>query len=653
MYIIKKVRSLSPIDYAAEELRKYLRMMMLESGNIDIVYDPEAKDGFRLGLMQDFGLDVSDAENIELDDIIYIDTDENGGIIAGDNPRSVLLAVYEYLRQNGCRWLMPGVDGEYIPLQDIVPVKFRHKPSCRFRGQCNEGAEYQSNMIEAIEFTPKLGMNVFMIEHFNPMSYYKQYYEHDYNKNRTPEPVGDNQVIQWKRQCEAEISKRGLLLHDIGHGWTSWPFGIDPGIKGTEEEKNAMVPEENKQYLAMVNGERLLFHGVPFNTQICMSNKTARKMVADFVADYAEKHTNSDYIHVWLADGYNNHCECEECKKMIPSDFYVMLLNDIDEELTRRKLNTRIVYIAYTETMWAPKVEKLKNTDRFALLFAPISREYSYSLRLSEGDVEITPFVRNKNSLPTNFEELYACLEEWMKAGETPRIAYEYHFWRHQAHDAAGISLAKVINGDIKSYLDYNISGVIEDGSQRSFFPTGLAFYTYGRTLFDASLTADEIIEEYFSAAFGDDWRMFYDYLDKLGRAFGHDYLSGDRFRHSDDRSEWYAPEHVESLNEVGKILALGRELIKSHYNSDVRVRTVSVRLLEFHALYAELLAEVFKKKAVGDDDGAYKLYEELLLECGKYELAFERYFDPAIYGYALYRILKTKTNVKSDVVIQ
>ena len=126
---IYKIRSESPIDFAAEELRKYLRMMMPDAGNYKVRFNPEAKDGFRLGLMEDFDLDVSDAEDAELDDILYIDCDETGGIIAGSNSRSVLLAVYEYFRQMGCRWLFPGVDGEYIPLKNITPVKYRHKPS--------------------------------------------------------------------------------------------------------------------------------------------------------------------------------------------------------------------------------------------------------------------------------------------------------------------------------------------------------------------------------------------------------------------------------------------------------------------------------------------------------------------------------------------
>ena len=175
MYSIYKITSNTVVDFAAEELKKYLRMMNPEMGEININYNPEAKDGFRLGLMQDFGLDVSDVEDVELDDILYIDTDKSGGIIAGDNPRSVLLSVYEYLRKNGCRWLFPGVDGEFIPVKDIEPVNFRYKPSLRYRGQCNEGAEFQADMIEAIEFTPKVGMNVFMMEFFIPTNYRFEY----------------------------------------------------------------------------------------------------------------------------------------------------------------------------------------------------------------------------------------------------------------------------------------------------------------------------------------------------------------------------------------------------------------------------------------------------------------------------------------------
>ena len=171
MFRIYKVNVSPVVDYAAEELKKYLRMMMPDAGEIIIERKLDATEGFRLGLMADFGLDTSEADDLTLDDILHIDTDECGGIIAGSNPRSILLAVYKYLTLNGCRWLFPGIDGEFIPIKDVVATKYHKMADMRYRGQCNEGAEYQPNMMEAIEFTPKIGMNVFMMEFLNPRAY--------------------------------------------------------------------------------------------------------------------------------------------------------------------------------------------------------------------------------------------------------------------------------------------------------------------------------------------------------------------------------------------------------------------------------------------------------------------------------------------------
>ena len=123
MYCIHKITLNPTVDFAAEELKKYLRMMMPRCGEVAIDYDAKAENGFRLGLMQDFGLDISDAEKPDLDDIVYVEADANGGIIAGSNPGALLIAVYRYLRFQGCRWLFPGVDGEWIPvIEGLTPV---------------------------------------------------------------------------------------------------------------------------------------------------------------------------------------------------------------------------------------------------------------------------------------------------------------------------------------------------------------------------------------------------------------------------------------------------------------------------------------------------------------------------------------------------
>ena len=629
MFIINKVTSSSTVDYAAEELKKYLRMMMPEGGDVKISYAPDAKDGFRLGLMADFGLDISDAADTELDDILYINCDTSGGVIAGTNPRSVLLAVYEYLRQNGCRWLFPGVDGELIPMQDIKPVEYRHKPSMRYRGWCNEGAEYQQCMLDAIEFAPKVGLNIFMLEAHIPFGYYDNYYSHPNNANyRTPEPVSRKTILQWKRQCEAEIAKRGLQFHDIGHGWTAYPFGVKLSANYNLDKDNSVYGEDMVKYIAEVDGVRGVYRGNFMNTNYCMSNPDARALVTKSVVEHARRHTNADYIHVWLSDGLNSHCECAECRKKTPSDWYVIQLNEIDEALTKEGLPSRIVFIAYLDTVWPPITERLANPDRFTLLIAPITRKYSESVP-DEGirGAKPTPYVRNKCLLPSDLESYLEYFELWKAAFPGPSICYEYHFWRPQFYDITGVELAKVINRDVKAYRSRGVMGIIEDGSQRSFFPTGLALYTYARSQFDVSLTADEIREEYFSALLGEAKGEIEDYLARLEKLMPAAFIMGNA---SEDLSvsKYYSPSMLEKLAKVPDAVSYGRQIIEKYYNSDARVRTVAIRTLELHALWVERLAKALAKKAVGDDKGALEEFAVLKDEMGKREAEHESIYD-------------------------
>ncbi len=649
MFKIYKKSLCSPIDYAAEELKKYLRMMVPAAGEIAVSYDPNAQEGFRLGLMQDFGLDVSDAEDTELDDILYIHADEKGGIIAGDNPRSVLLAVYEYLRKQGCRWLFPGVDGEFIPVVEAVkPVDYRHMPSCRYRGLCSEGSEYQAGMLEAIEFIPKLGMNVFMIQFRIPTSFYRRYYNHLHNeKNRPPEPVSDEIIAQWKRQCEVEISRRGLQFHDIGHGWTADPFGIDSSRRNTDGDNEKLVSKEARQFLALrPNGDgfsRRLVDNTPNYTQFCMSNSIARRKVVQYAADYAGSHSNIDYLHMWLGDAMNSHCECEACRKRIPSEWYVILLNELDEELTKRKLNTRIVFIVYTDTIWPPVAERLKNQKRFTLLFAPISRSYTSSIPEVAGQEKTVPYELNKAVMPDSLEKNLAYFNKWKEMWKGANIAFEYHFWKHQFKDMGGIRLSGILYDDVKAYKKYNMDGIIQCGSQRSFFPTGLPFYTYARAIFDVKQTAEEIAEEYLSCAFGANWKEFYDYLESLGEIFNQKYLEQEDSA-SQERSPYYNPAQAERLKQVPAILERGRALIKAHYNMPYRVQTASVRLLEMHARFAELFAQALIPKALGQDDEADEFFEVLKDEMGKKEIYFQSCYDHGLLFYDLVSLFASRT---------
>ena len=635
MYKIYKITSHPTVDFAAEELKKYLRMMMPEAGEIFIKYDPEAKDGFRLGLMEDFGLDTSEAEDLVLDDILHIDTDAEGGIIAGSNYRSILLSVYRYLTINGCRWFFPGVDGEYIPVKTVEATKYHKMADCRFRGQCNEGAEYQPNMMEVIDFQPKIGMNVFMMEFDNPKVYYDYYYgSHHNEKNRPPEPINATIAKQWKRQCEAELSKRSLQFHDMGHGWTAEPFGISSTNGWVREDENP-VPPEMRQYLALCNGERELWRGVALSTQFCMSNPEARSIVAKYIANYAEMHQNVDYLHVWLADGAYNQCECEECQKANPTDWYVMMLNEIDERLTAKGLDTRIVFICYTDTTWAPLYEKLKNTKRFSFMLAAITRTYQTPVPQELPDIKIQPYVRNKaGTYPGTVEEYILHAKDWKKAGDCPSLVYEYHFWLHQYRDPGSLWFAKLIHDDIKGYYKHGFNGIIEDGSQRSFFPTGFHFLTYAATLFDTKVDLEELKKDYFSHAFGDVWQEVINYLTEIGEALDPAYIM------PEGKNGYYEPSRAKKFRAVKDIVAKYQPIFEEHRNMPYRAQTVSMKLIRYHMEYCLGLAELWTLKCLGADPEVVTEFKKFEESFGRHEFEIGTYFDQRMCFSSFSRIL-------------
>jgi len=647
MLQIKKLRADHVLDYAAEELKKYLRMMMPEGGDVEITYAPDAKDGFRLGLLEDFSLPF-EGTDARLDDVIHIEAEKEGGILAGSNPRSVLFAVYRFLRENGCRWLYPGVDGDYVPMKEIEPVSYHKMASHRFRGFCNEGSESQSCMLECAEYYAKLEMNVYMLEWAVPNGYYNRFYTHRSNTaNRAPEPVSDEQILQWKRQCEVEIAKRGLMFHDMGHGWTSIPFGF-PGINTVDNKFDLSgYTEEQKQVLALKNGKRDFYRDAPIFTNVCMSRPHVRSAIANAVVEYSEKHRNVDYLHVWLSDGTNNHCECEECAKKIPSDWYIQIMNEIDEKLREKELDTRIVFIAYTDTMFAPQTEKIKNPERFSLLFAPIARDYQSSMEENAVLPEAPVYVRNNWKRPTTAES-FAHLRDWKKNWKGPSFSYEYHFWRHQYLDPGGLALAKRLYEDVRGLRYAELEGYVEDGSQRSGFPNAFPVYIYAETLMNRDCDFEAVKEDYFSHIYGEDWREAESILSRITTAFDFGYMEGVKSKNR-EISLYYDPERVPRLQAIAELCAEEKALAEKHMTCPTRPQTVSWRLLAFHAEYCKLFSEILVEKARGHNFRAKELLSEFCDKMGAYEIQWERYYD---HGLAC-RVLEQITGKPKKIILE
>ena len=318
--------------FAASELESYLDRMLPSPPDLTIRLLSSGGDP-----MDGFSIRVGERE----------------GEIRGSNDRSVLLGVYDYLHHLGCRFLGPGRDSEVVPhiTPDLLPANYEKHASFRHRGVCIEGADSRENILDFIDWLPKVGYNSFFLQFKTPYAFLARWYHHLENPFLTPESYTVSDAARDMVGLEEAMKKRGLLLHKLGHGWTGEALGYetmnwDPNPRPLAPEKEPLAAE--------VNGVRALWKGSPANTNLCFHNGDAVDLFASLVVRYAKENPSADYLHVWLADEYNNVCECEGCRETTPSDQYVELLNELDRRLTAEGLSTRIVFLLYPDLLWPP-----------------------------------------------------------------------------------------------------------------------------------------------------------------------------------------------------------------------------------------------------------------------------------------------------------
>lgn len=627
MFSIKKMRADNVIDFAAEELKKYLWMMMPECSDIPISFDSDAKDGFRLGLLEDFGL-PNEAKDPNTDDVVHVDTTENGGILAGSNPRSVLFAVYRYLRLNGCRWLFPGVDGEHIPRQPVTAQRYHKLADHHVRGYTIEGDPSVEQVLDYIDYHAKKELNYFAPTGIH--TYHYRYYNHDRNTmNREPEPVTPSLIDQWEGLFVAEARKRGLRVkRGNAHGAVPAAIGLNPHDRAAYKSGEKVIPEEIKPKLALINGKRDLYRKDIYYTNLCLSQPDVRKAMVDYLADTVES-SRAESIALPFADGNHNHCECEECSKVRPSDWLVVMGNELDEELNRRGLpDVNINFSTYVDKMFAPIREKFNHPERFSITFSPISRSYTSSITENSVIPEPLPYVRrNVWDAPKSMEECVAHLMDWRKQFDGPCTTFEYHFWRAQIRDPGLMDISRRVYEDVRAFKLLNIQGITEDGSNKHFFPHGFHEHIYAEVLIDRDCDYDAVMEDYFFHLYGEDWKQVKAYLTGISNAFGEKYMAGED---SSDREKGthYNPARAAELSKVAELAAVARELAAKHKVMPTRAQTVAYRLLNRHAEYCEKLAEVFIAKCQGYDKLAVEKMNAFAADYGRHDYELERYLD-------------------------
>jgi hypothetical protein len=572
-------------QFASDELARYRALTGDQS--------PADNRPIQVGLWRDLLPERAVPDN-PFDDAIVIDIKQGGGFIAGANPRSCLLGVYRLLQEAGCRFLRPGPGGELIPQVDWgnLTVHVDERPSYRHRGICIEGAVSRDVFLGILDWIPKNGMNAYFIQFREGFTFFDRWYDHKSNPLIPSEAKSVEEIRRIMAEGIAAIRRRGLIYHAVGHGWTCEPLGI-PGLAW---ETVTEIPAGASQYFAELSGKRALFHGVPLNTNLCYGNPQVRRLVVDGIVDYAREHPETDLIHFWLADGSNNQCECPLCRDTRPADFYVDMLNLLDEALTAASLPHRVVFLIYVDLLWQPERARINNPDRFVLMFAPITRTYSQTFKPGDNLPDVPPYVRNRLSFPKSASENLSFLKPWQALAGGNRgdgFDFDYHLmWDHYKDPGYEI-LAGVLQADLQNLAEFGLNGLVSCQVQRVFFPSPLLMQAMARTLWNRNLNLETIAADTYLAAFGDAWREVRACLSEMSGLFNPPWLRLEEPLVSRGQAERLLG--VRPLTE--RLLAL----VQRNLSDTDPCRRQSWRLLALYADYANHLADFCRALALGE----------------------------------------------------
>ncbi|MFT0190582.1 DUF4838 domain-containing protein [Enterococcus gallinarum] len=573
-------------------------------------------------------------DNTALDSIVISLTNGKGRITANSEV-GLLIALYRLFKEVGVRYLRPGRDQEVLPVVDsevfaTMKIAIRETASFKHRGVCIEGADSFENVRNFIDWLPKIGMNSFFIQFENPYSFFKRWYEHEFNPYLEKEPFSNEIAEAMSDKIDHEIEIRGLQQHRVGHGWTGEVLGYSSKFGW---ESGLTLPEEKKPLVAELNGKRELYDTAPILTSLDFANpEVGKKMVASIVA-YAKERQDVDYLHVWLSDARNNICECPECQKDLPSDQYVRILNQLDEALIEAGLNTKICFLLYHELLFAPKKETIHNPERFTMMFAPITRtfEKSYAdVDYENGIPEPKPYIRNQIVLPNSLEENLSYLFSWQNQFKGDSFVYDYPLGRAHYGDLGYMKISRVISRDIK-YLDkLHLQGYISCQELRAGFPHNFPNYVMGEMLWNKEADYEVVLTDYFSHMYGEDWQQVIEYLEQLSQ-----YSSCDYFNAIGPR---VAPE-LSLRYQTATHLAQGSlSLIEKNAQEKTGIVKTQWLQLGYHREYTEKLSKALALLSEGHYQPAQSAWRDFLDFIRRNEENFQPNLD-------VYRIIEVAKN--------
>ena len=526
---------------------------------------------------------------------------DEGLYVAGCNARSVLFGVYAFLELQGVRYLRPGDKGEVIPqIEDLClpEAPIVQNAHYRHRGLCIEGAPSLDHALETVDWCAKKRLNTIFLQFLSSRYFYNLWYERPYNPQHAGKALDEAQALAYDDQVIAAMQERGLVLHRVGHGWTSAAFEMPRS--GWVKAGEAVEPEYVR-WLAEVNGERTLYHDIPINTELCYSHPPAFEAFVETILRYCEEHPELDVVHVWLSDATNNKCECEDCRKLTISDWYAKIINALSAALRERAPETRFVFLCYIELLWEPEQVAIEasSQENAIMMYAPIRRCYGHALddpTCDDGEPWPRPELNQFNA--SAYNAFYTKrLAGWRKAFDGDSFDFDYHLMWAVWQQYTDTVQARILHADLQDLKRLGLDGLVSCQSFRAFYPSGLAMAVLSESLWDPSTSWKKMRQEYLAAAYGEHAAFAGAYLDEIER-----YLNtGD--------PHWRMPP-LSNADET-KLAACAAfletslvEIAKRQETVDDPARAFSLDLLVHHATWLQWVVHAYQARRAGDREG-------------------------------------------------
>ena len=301
----------------------------------------------------------------------------------------------------------------------------------------------------------------------------------------------------------SEVKKRGLMLEWYGHGWNHNAIG--KRVVGLDRAYK--MPARLRPLIAQVNGKREWHNNYPLETQLCLTNPEVRKKVFRIIEWTIKRNPHVDILGLWLADGFNNQCECDQCRKFRMSEMYVDYFNEAAEIAHRLNPDLKIEGLVYMTLLEYPKRTQVKNPyGNLILMLAPLCRCYRHRLYDTACTLPVKipkfPVLNKQPGLSVGNRNFVRYFADWRKRYKGDTYLFDYHML-FLAYDFLGGNIPEVASQDIKDLAKQDFDGYVGCQVLRCFWPSGLGMKVIAETLWNVRKPYEKIRREHLAEWFG------------------------------------------------------------------------------------------------------------------------------------------------------